>query len=231
MGATTRITRDVSRFAFLQGWGNVLVLLQHRGVVVAAALLAGSRAETGYAAVAAGVAIAVTYVIWQLFTVTMPRFAAMATADTEAALAAFRKVADLALLVAAPIALVGAVLTPPLLPLLFGDEFSPARRAFAPALAAVPIAALVGVVGSAAALQLRPGARLLTTGAGAITFVVAATALVPAFDAAGATGALLAGTAAAALTGMLLFRGLVDPRLVGFAFVASAVVLGVGLVR
>lgn len=229
--ANAVVPRHVSRFALLQGWSNVLVQVQHRGVVVAAALLAGSRTETGYAALAAGVSIAITYAIWQLFTVTTPRFAAVATVDPEAAAAALRRVAHVALIAAAPAALVGVVLTPPLLRGVLGADFSAAKVAFAPALAAIPLAALMGAVGAAAALQLRPEARLWTTVAGAVTFVVAAAALVPAFDAAGATGALLAGTAAAALAGVALFPGLVEARLLAFSLATTAVVLGVGLAQ
>jgi O-antigen/teichoic acid export membrane protein len=225
------VPNHVSRFALLQGWSNVLVQVQHRGVVVAAALLAGSRAETGYAALAAGVAIALTYAVWQLFTVTTPRLAAVANVDPAAATAAIRRIAHVSLIATAPVALVGVVLAPSLLHGVLGADFSAAKAAFAPALATIPLAALTGAVAGASALQLRPEARLWTAAAGAVAFVVAAAALVPAFDAAGATGALLAGTTAACLAGVALFPGLVDTRLLAFALTTAAVVLAGGLVR
>lgn len=230
-GTSAVVPRHVTRFALLQGWSNLLVQVQHRGVVVAAALLAGSRAETGYAALAAGVSIAVTYAFWQLFTVTTARFAAVASVDPEAASALLRRVAHAALIAAAPAALVGVVLTPPLLRGVLGADFSAAGDAFTPALAAIPLAVLMGAVGGAASLQLRPGARVCTTVAGAAAFVIAAAALVPAFGAAGATGALLAGTAAAALAGAALFQGLVEARMLVFSFATAAVVLAVGFAR
>ncbi|MDX6409007.1 MAG: hypothetical protein QOE13_2078 [Gaiellaceae bacterium] len=229
--ASAVVPDHVSRFALLQGWSNVLVQVQHRGVVVAAALLAGSRAETGYAALAAGVAIALTYAVWQLFTVTTPRFAAVANVDPGAAFASLRRIAHLGLIATAPVALVGVVLTPSLLRGLLGADFSAAKAAFVPALATIPLAALTGAVAGASALQLRPEARLWTSVAGSVAFVVAAAVLVPAFDAAGATGALLAGTAAAALAGIALFPGLVETRLLAFSFATSGVVLAIGFMQ
>jgi O-antigen/teichoic acid export membrane protein len=229
--AKAEVPHHVSRFALLQGWSNVFVQVQHRGVVVFAALLAGSRIETGYAALAAGVAVAATYAVWQLFTVTAPRLAAVANVDPEAASAALRRIARLALLTTAPIALLGVLITPWLLRSVLGADFSAAKDAFVPALATIPLAALTGVVAGASALQLRPEARLRATLVGAVTFVIAALALVPAFDSAGATGALLAGTAAAAVAGVALFPGLVETRLLVFSFAAAGTVLAVGLAR
>jgi O-antigen/teichoic acid export membrane protein len=226
---SAEVPREASRFALLQGWSNLLVQVQHRGVVVAAALLAASRAETGYAALAAGVAIAVTYAFWQLFTVTMPRFAAVAAGDPEAASAVLRRVARLAMLAAALTALLGVAATPALLTGVLGDNFSAAETAFAPALASIPLAVLTGAVAGASALHLRPGARLSATVAGTLTFVLAAVALVPAFDAAGATGALLAGAAAAALAGAALFPDVIERRLLILSFGTAAVVLAIGV--
>lgn len=228
---SAEVPRGVSRFALLQGWSNLLVQVQHRGVVVAAALLAGPRTEAGYAALAGGAAIAVTYAVWQLFTVTTARFAALSSVDPDAASAELRRLAQVALLVAIPVALSAVALTPVLLRALLGAEFSAAKTAFAPALAAIPLAALTGATGGAAAIQLRPAARLWTTVAGAVAFVATAAALVPSLGAAGATGALLAGTAAAALAGFALFPGLVEARSLVLSFAAAAAVLAVGLTR
>lgn len=62
-----------SRFALLQGVSGFLYQFTHRGGVVAVALLAGSADETGYAALAVGIAVALMYVPWQVFTVSLPR--------------------------------------------------------------------------------------------------------------------------------------------------------------
>jgi hypothetical protein len=216
----------VARFAFLQGWSNVLMLAQHRGVVVAAALLAGSRTETGYAALAAGIAVAATYAVWQLFTVTLPGFAA---ADPVSAVAALRRLTDGALLVAVPAAIVAVALVDPLVSALAGTDFGGTETALGPALATLPLAPLTGAVGGAAALLLEPKARLWTAGVGAAALALAAALLVPPFAAAGATGALLVGSGATAFAGILLFPGLVAGRRIALACVGCGIVLAIGL--
>jgi O-antigen/teichoic acid export membrane protein len=229
-GPSSAIPPAASRFALLQTLSGLLVQVLHRGGVVAVALLADSRVETGYAALAAGVAIALTYAVWQLFTVSLPRLAALAADDVRAAGALLTRLAGRVVIVLVPASVVAAVLAGPLLRLLAGGRFEPAEEALAPALATVPLAPLMGAVGAAAAIRLRPGARLWTTAVGAAVFVLTALALVPSFGAEGATAALLAGTVAAALAGTVVFPDLVDYRLVGAALAAAALVLGIGVV-
>jgi O-antigen/teichoic acid export membrane protein len=228
--ARTTIPRDVSRFALIQSWSNVLLVLQHRGAVVAAALLAASAAETGYAGLAAGVAIAATYAVWQLFTVTLPRFAASADSDPLAVEHALRRVTGLLLVIAGPAALLGVALVGTVVGPLFGSEFSGAKAAFIPALAVVPLAPLTGAVASLSAVRLRPGARLVTMIVGAVTFVAAAVVLVPIYDSTGATVALLAGTIASACCGFVFFRDVLDDRLLAASLVGVGAVLVVGVV-
>ncbi len=227
--ARAPIPRDVSRFALLHSSSNVLLVLQHRGPVVVAALLASSATQTGYAGLAAGVAVAATYAVWQLFTVTLPRFAASAESDPLAVVHALRRVTGLLLLVVAPAAVVGVALVGRLLGPLFGSDFEGAKDAFVPALAIVPLAPLTGAVASVAAIRLRPGARLLTMIAGATTFAVVAAALVPSHDAVGATIALLAATAASTIASVAYFHDVLDVRLVAGAFAGVAAVLAVGV--
>lgn len=230
-GPRVRIPREASRFALLQALSGLLVQVLHRGPVLAVAALDGSRVEIGYASLAAAVAVALTYAVWQLFTVSLPRLAALAADDVRAAGALLTTLAGRVVVVLAPASVAGAVLAGPLLTLLAGNRFEPAEDALAPALAAVPLAPLLGAVAAAAAVLLRPGARLWTTAAGAVVFVATALALIPALGAEGATAALLAGTAAAALAGAALFPRLVDHRLVAAALAASALVLAIGLAR
>jgi O-antigen/teichoic acid export membrane protein len=227
--ATVVVPLRASRFARLQSWSNVFLVAQHRGPVVAAALLAASATETGYAGLATAIAMALTYVVWQLFTVTLPRFAASATVDPAHALLAVRRVTTLALAVVAPAAVIGVALRGPLLSAFVGSRFSGAETAFVPALAAVPLAPLTGAVASVAAIQLRPGRRLLTMVAGAAVFAVVAATLVPAYDATGATIALLAANGALALTGALTFRAHVGVRLLAASLAAVGAVLVVGV--
>jgi O-antigen/teichoic acid export membrane protein len=60
------------RFSWLQAGGGALTQLAQRGGVIAVALLAGSAAQTGYAALAIGISLAATYAVGQLFTVVLP---------------------------------------------------------------------------------------------------------------------------------------------------------------
>jgi O-antigen/teichoic acid export membrane protein len=63
------------RFGALHATGAALVQFAHRGGVVAVALLAGSTVETGYAALAIGIALGATYAVLQTFTVALPHLA------------------------------------------------------------------------------------------------------------------------------------------------------------
>jgi O-antigen/teichoic acid export membrane protein len=66
------------RFGALQAAGAALVQVAHRGGVVAVAALAGSPRQTGYAALAIGIALGATYAVLQTFTVTLPHLAGTA---------------------------------------------------------------------------------------------------------------------------------------------------------
>lgn len=228
-GPTATVPPTVSRFALLQALNGLLVQVMHRGGVVAVALLAGSRLQTGYAALTTGIAIAVTYAVWQVFTVALPRLAALAAEDEHAAGRLLTGLAGWVAFALAPASVVCSVLAGPILRLLADGRFAPADNALAYALATVPLAPLTGAVAAAAAVHLRPGARLWATAAGSAVFLVAALALAPSLGAEGATIALLAGTTVAALVGTALFPDVLDKRLVAAAVVAAALVLAIGV--
>ena len=63
------------RFGVLQAAGAALVQFAHRGGVLAVAVLVGSAVETGYAALAIGIALGATYAVLQAFTVSLPHLA------------------------------------------------------------------------------------------------------------------------------------------------------------
>ena len=63
------------RFGFLQAGAAALVQFAQRGGVLAVALLAGSATQTGYAALAIGIALGATYAVLQAFTVALPHLA------------------------------------------------------------------------------------------------------------------------------------------------------------
>lgn len=224
-----QVPPGVSRFFRLQGASSILVLLTHRGGVVAVALLVGSRAETGYAALAIGIALALFYVVLQIFVVTLPRLSALAREAPERADAELRHLAWISLVVIAPLCLLGAAFSDLLLSHLVGTGFAGANTPLAISLAVAPLAALAGSTGTAAAVHLRPEARLVATAAGAAVFVLGALALVPQFGASGAATALLASTAVTAAIGLWLFPALRSARLVALSAGASGCVLAVGL--
>jgi hypothetical protein len=74
-GATAPIPDGALRFGVLQAAGGVLAQATQRGGVLAVAVLAGSAVETGYAGLAIGIALAATYAVVQVFTVTLPALA------------------------------------------------------------------------------------------------------------------------------------------------------------
>jgi O-antigen/teichoic acid export membrane protein len=229
VGPRARVPAEASRFAVLQAMNGLFVQVLHRGGVVAVALLAGSRVETGYATIALGVAIAFTYAVWQVFTVALPPLAEVAATDVHAAGAQLTRLAGRVVIVLVPATVAAAALAGPMLKVLAGGRFAPAKDALAGALAMVPLAPITGAVGAAAAIRLRPGARLWTTAAGAAIFVAVAVVLVPSLRAAGASTALLAGTVVSALGGTVLFPDLLDRRLVAAALAASMLVLLIGV--
>jgi len=207
------------RFGALQAAGAALVQVTHRGGVLATALLAGSAAETGYAALATGIALGVTYAVLQAFTVSLPHLAdAGATDDPEVAL---RRLALGLLAALVPAALVAAALLDDLVPLVFGDGYRGAVDAFGPAVALVVLAPAGSLAVQAAALRLRPEVAAATGATSAITFVLVAIVAVPAWGAAGATTAALAGTAASVLLAARLLPRAIGAR-VGAASTAGA---------
>jgi GT2 family glycosyltransferase len=217
------------RFGFIQGVAGVLVQLVHRGGVAAVALLAASSRQTGFAGLAIGLALAATYAVWQAFALQLPRLAVGAAADPGGAEAAAERLAWTSLLVVGPVAVAGAAVLEPALPLLAGERFRGAEAALVPALALVPLAPLTALLTQSTALRLRPDVRLRASAVGAAVFVVAAGAAVPPLGAAGATTALLAATLGGALASVVLLPGSASRRVIAGAVGAAAAALAVGL--
>jgi len=226
-GVTPRVPAEMSRFAVLQAMNGVCVQVPLRGGVVAVALLAGSRVETGYATIAMGVAIACTFAVWQIFVVALPALAKLAATDLPAAGVLLTRLAGRVVLVLLPVTLAAAALAGPLLTLLAGGAFAPASEALGLALASVPFAPITGAAGAAAAIRLRPGARLVATA----VFLATAAYLVPRLGAAGASGAVLASTVMSALAGSVLFPDLLRRRVMVAALCVSGLVILIGASR
>jgi O-antigen/teichoic acid export membrane protein len=215
-----------ARFGLVAAAVGALTQLVQRGGVVAAALLSTAD-ETGHAAVAIGVALAATYAVAQVFVVTLPALTARHAATAgpadgavavrsprsalrgspSAAEPALRRLAGLLLAVVLPVALLGVLAVGLVVPAVLGSAYADATAAFPPALAAVVLAPLTALTLQAAALRLRPGATLVAAAAGAVAFTAAAVAAVPAWGAVGAAGAMLTGTATAAVVGTLALGG------------------------
>lgn len=211
------------RFGTLQAGAAALVQLSQRGGVLAVALLAGSDAETGYAALAVGIALGATYAVLQTFTVSLPHLAA---GDDDASAEDVLRRLALGLLVVstAGLVLVAATLDE-LVPLVFGDEFAGAVAAFGPALAVVALAPLHSLTVQSAALRYRPEAALAAGVAAAVTFVVVAVLAVPAWQAAGGTAATLAATVAGTATAVWRLPRAARTGLVAASYGAAAVVV------
>ncbi len=197
------------RFGLLQATSGALVQVAQRGGVIAVALLAASSVQTGFAALAIGVALAATYAIAQVFTVSLPslterRGAGSGLAGAESSL---RRLAGGLLAVVALVAAVAVVTLDAAVPLVFGERYTGATGVFVPALAMVVLAPVNALAVQSAALRLRPEATLHAAVAGALAFTGAAVLAVPVWGATGATGAALAGAAAYALLAIKLLPG------------------------
>jgi O-antigen/teichoic acid export membrane protein len=219
------------RFGAVLAVGNSFVQLTHRGAIVAVALLAGSSVQTGFSALAVGIALAGTYAVWQLFVVQLPGLVEATREKPSVASAerSLRRLAFISLAGALAVALVGVALLQWAMPLVFGEGFEGAEGAAAVALAMLPLAPLTGIAAQAAALRLRPGLRAITTGAGLLAFTVTAFPAVRAWEATGASVALLTGTVVTVLAAATAFPGAIERRLLAAGLAGSALVIGVAL--
>jgi O-antigen/teichoic acid export membrane protein len=205
------------RFGALQSAGAALVQLAQRGGVVAVAVLASDPTQTGYAALATGVALGAGAAVLQAFTVSLPHVAEEAElGGLEDAEATLRRLAGVLFAVLAPACLLGALLLHRLVPAVFGGEYRDSTTVFGPALAMVVMAPISSLAVQVSALRLRPQASLVSGVVGLVVFVVVAAVAVPAWGATGGTAAVLAGAVAGtAASSVLLPDALGGPLLVG----------------
>jgi len=230
---TVEVPPGAIRFGAFQAAGAAFVQFSQRAGVLAVAVLAGSAAETGFTALAVGIALGATYAILQAFTVSLPHLAdGQATSSPAAAVpaaeAVLRRFAGGLLVALVPAAAVAALTLDRIVPAVFGADYAGAVPAFGPALAVVVLAPLNALVVQASALRLRPEASLQGGIAAAATFLVIAGLAVPPLGAEGGVLATLAGAAAGSLASLHLL-----PRAAGRITVASfagaAVVLAMAL--
>lgn len=218
------------RFGVHQATGAALTQFSQRGSVLAVAVLATSATETGYAALATGIALGVTYAVLQTFTVALTHLADGDRDGVAQSEATLRRLAGWLLATIVPAAIVGVLVLDDVVPVLFGDDYVGAVDAFGPALALVVLAPLYSLGVQTAALRLRPEVASASGAAAACAFVVVALLAVPAWDAAGGTVASLAGGAAGVTVAARLLPGAFGPRIIGASVAGVVAVLGLSLV-
>lgn len=225
--ATVALPAGAGRFAVMQAAGGALTQLAQRGGVVVA-LVAGDAVETGFAALALGVALAAVYAVVQLFTVSLPMLAQRPDDSAEPAL---RWLAGWVLLAVVPAAVATAAVLDTAVPLVFGAAYTGAVAAFGPALAIVVLAPLHALAIQAAALRMRPEVSLYAGLAGAAVFAGVAAGAVPVAGAVGASCAALAATGTSALVGIRMLPGAIGARIAFISFGGALSVVALSLVE
>ncbi len=191
----SRLPGGALRFARVQAAGGALTQVVHRGAAPACALAGVGAAATGHAAIAAGAALALTYVVLQAILVALPGAARAYARDRGAAEAMLRRTAALCALVVVPACALLALAAEPLLAAALGEGFRDAAGALRIALGAAALAPLWALANQLAAVRERAGAVLAGAGAGAAAFTAVALLAVPQAGARGAATAMLAGVA------------------------------------
>ena len=216
------------RFAALLAVSGVAVQIAYRLPVPLVALGAGTVAA-GNAAIGIGVALAAMSTVAHPFAVAMPAALARGDDPTQAE-ASLLGLGTRTLAVAGTGALAAAAAGPPLVSLVLGDEFRPAADALGLALAAVPLAAAMAVLGQIAVLRLRLVTRVVASVCGAIVGMGICGALASSLGADAAALGLLGWSVTVVLVSRLLLGGTGADRLIAAAFAVTAGVLGVAFV-
>ena len=220
----------VTRFSILQGLGSGAMVLCQRGGVIAVSLLGASGRETGFAAIAIGIALALCFAGVQPFVAELPRLAELGAAAPARAEHEIRRLAWIVLAGLAAVSTLTAALGSEILRVAAGSDYKGARDALVVALMAVPFAATLGALTSVSALHLRAEARLVALAAGLVTTATVAALLVPGHGAVGGAAAFAAGAVATGILGCVLLPAGVSRRLLAACAVASGLIGGVGLI-
>jgi O-antigen/teichoic acid export membrane protein len=226
-GARAAVPPGAIHFGVIQAGAAALVQFAQRGGVLAVALLAGSTIQTGYAALAAGIALGATYAILQTFTVSVPHLDhGHAPLDgPHSGEPTLRRLAALLLTVIVPLAALTALFAPYLVPRVFGSDYRGAIAAFGPAVALVVLAPLTALLVQVSALRLRPDVALLAGIVTAGAFVLVAVVTVPGAGAVGAVFATLTGAALGTLVAARALPGAAGGRLVVSSYASAVLVL------
>ncbi|MEM8620455.1 MAG: hypothetical protein AAGF73_12120 [Actinomycetota bacterium] len=219
-------------FGALQAGGAALMQYTHRAGVLAVAIFAGSSIETGYAALAIGLALGATYAVLQVFTVSLPHLTSrdLDREGTERAEAPLRRLALAATALLVPALAVAALLLDWLVPPIFGADYEGAEAAFVPALALVALAPLYSLYVQVASIRLRPRVALEAGIAAAVVFTIVAVTTTPAWDAVGGTTAALIGSASAVIVALVRMRPMASLPQVAATFGGVGIVVVAGLI-
>ena len=231
-GSDAVIPDGALRFGALQAGGAALMQYTHRAGVLAVAILAGSSVQTGYAALAIGLALGALYAVLQLFTVSLPHLTAqdLDRRGTDLAEAPLRRLATITTAFLVPALAVCALLLDRLVPPIFGADYEEATPSFVPALALVALAPIYSLYVQVASIRYRPHVSLEAGVAAAIVFTAVAIAATPSQEAVGGTAAALAGTAAAVIVAIVRMPGTASALQTAAAFCGAAVVVVAGVV-
>jgi O-antigen/teichoic acid export membrane protein len=193
------IPEGAMRYGAVVGVASILGQLTYRGPVLATSVLARSAVETGFAALAGSVAMAVMFAVRELFTVSLPELVAHWGRDREHAERVLRRLGWWVEAAFIPAALAGVLLLERGLPLVAGRQFTSAVGALVPILMLLPLLPLPILGWQGAALRLRPEMALTIVACEAVTFIVTAVLLVPLWGALGASAALFVAVAASSV--------------------------------
>ena len=222
------LPRGVRRFAVIQGTSGLLLLLLHRGPILVVALVGTSQAEVGFVGIAVSIATALTYAVWQVYAMELPGL--VRGGQREAAEHAIRRMTRVGLTILVPATVLASLLAQPVVPRLLGPAYEGAATPVAIALAIVPLAPAAGALNQVTALRLTPEHRLVAAIVGGLSFVVVAAATVWAWNAIGASVALVAGAAAYAVAGSIVCPDVVRPGETACAVASASAVIGLALV-
>lgn len=221
------IPSGAAQFGRSHAIASFMLLVAHRGGIVVVAIVAGTR-ETGYAGLAIGVGLAALYAVHQIFLLQLAALSERVDDDLAAAERAARRLAEQALLVLAPVAVVVAVALEPLLAAVFGPEFADARTSFVPILALLPLIPLAALGSQLASLTLKPQAMVTASGAALAVFVATAPAGVLLWGGPGGPASLLACTVGLVVV-LSMTLDLAERRFYVAAAASSAAALAIGL--
>lgn len=224
-GPRGEIPPGSDRYGIITGLSAVLSQLTYRGPVLAAALLAGSAVETGYAGLAGGIAMAMMFAVREIFTVSLPELVEHWGRDRAQARRVLDRIGWRAEWVLITAGLAGALMLERALPLVAGASYAGAVGALLPVVALLPLLPAATVAAQMAALSLKPERALLMYAAGLVAFTATAVWLVPVWGALGASLALLVAVAASGGVAALIFPEAVRPRLLMAGLAGAVAVL------